>query len=60
MFILTEVFATVFLVLSSDFIFKLIVLGDTAVGKSCLLERYANDRFSNSHIPTIGVDFVSG
>lgn len=36
---------------------KFLLLGDSNVGKSCVLTRYADDRFVNSLIPTTGVDF---
>lgn len=36
---------------------KLLLLGDSNVGKSCVLTRYANDKFDTSLIPTTGVDF---
>ena len=32
-------------------------MGDSSVGKSCLLLRFADDSFSESYISTIGVDF---
>lgn len=35
----------------------MVVIGDTGVGKSSILLRFADDAFSESHISTIGVDF---
>ena len=40
-----------------DYLFKLIIIGDTNTGKSSLLSRFADNRFSNDFISTIGVDF---
>ena len=38
-------------------IIKLILLGDSSVGKTCLLLRYLNEEFSPNHLGTIGIDF---
>lgn len=42
---------------SSDHVFRILMIGDAGVGKSCLLLRYADDKFSCSTPPTLGVDF---
>ena len=36
---------------------KLLTIGDSAVGKTCLLLRYAQDTFQKTFITTIGIDF---
>ncbi|CEL93240.1 unnamed protein product [Vitrella brassicaformis CCMP3155] len=40
-----------------DFKFKLVTVGDSGVGKSCLLTRFVQDVYSDFHVSTIGVDF---
>lgn len=36
---------------------KIVILGNAAVGKTCLMERYISGRFSTSYKTTIGADF---
>jgi len=40
-----------------DFLFKVLIVGDSGVGKSCLLLRYCDRIFCDSFMTTIGVDF---
>lgn len=40
-----------------DFVYKILLLGDSAVGKTCFLLRYADNTFSDNHISTIGLDY---
>ncbi|KAK8798663.1 hypothetical protein WA158_007748 [Blastocystis sp. Blastoise] len=40
-----------------DYQFKILTLGDAAVGKTCLLLRYSSQTYVLTHIATIGVDF---
>ncbi|OMJ72164.1 hypothetical protein SteCoe_29455 [Stentor coeruleus] len=42
---------------SYSYLFKYIIIGDSAVGKSCLLLQFTDRRFKNDHDLTIGVEF---
>lgn len=37
---------------------KMIVIGDTGVGKTSLIRSFCQNRFDTSYIPTVGVDFA--
>ena len=40
-----------------DYTFKIVMIGDSGVGKSCILLRFADDKFNENFYATIGVDF---
>jgi Ras-related protein Rab-2A len=39
--------------------FKFIMVGDTAVGKSCIISRFRDRRYTTTHDATIGVNFTN-
>ena len=40
-----------------DYLFKLLLIGESGVGKTCVLFRFSDDAFNSSFISTIGIDF---
>jgi len=40
-----------------DLLFKLLLIGDSGVGKTCILYRFSDDAFNTTFISTIGIDF---
>jgi len=40
-----------------DYMFKLLILGESGVGKSAMLLRFSDDSFNDTFVTTIGVDF---
>lgn len=40
-----------------DYMVKLIIIGDSGVGKTNILTRFCEDIFKDTHVATIGVDF---
>lgn len=43
--------------MSYAYLFKYIIIGDTSVGKSCILLQFTDKRFQSVHDITIGVEF---
>ena len=43
----------------ADFTFKILIIGESSVGKTAIMERYCEDKFHDELITTIGVDFNS-
>ena len=42
-----------------DFSFKMIVIGDAGVGKSCLTSRASKDKYMSDYSPTVGFEFLT-
>ena len=42
---------------SFDFLFKIILIGDSNVGKTCVVQNFRSGLFSEKQQNTIGVDF---
>ena len=40
-----------------EFAFKILLLGDSSVGKTCFLKRYTDNTFQDAYLSTIGFDF---
>ena len=40
-----------------DHLFKLLIIGESGVGKTCLLLRFTDDSFTANHLTTIVIDF---
>lgn len=40
-----------------DFLFKLLLIGDSGVGKTCIIFRFVQNTFNPAFITTIGIDF---
>ena len=42
-----------------DYLFKLLIMGNTSINKSAFLFRVTENRWNNNYTPTIGLDFIS-
>ena len=40
-----------------DYLFKLLIIGESGVGKTCLLLQFTEGSFTTNHLTTIGIDF---
>lgn len=40
-----------------DHLFKLLIIGESGVGKTCLLLQFTEGSFTSNHLTTIGIDF---
>ena len=43
--------------MSEDTVYKVLLLGDSSVGKTCFLLRYCDKSFQDAHLSTIGLDY---
>ena len=41
-----------------DYLFKIVLIGDAGVGKTCIVQRFKTGNFLERHGSTIGVDFT--
>lgn len=41
-----------------DIVCKVIIIGDSGVGKTCLFKRFNEDSFTEDHVPTTSVEFT--
>ena len=40
-----------------DFLYKIVILGDTSVGKTCFFNRYVDNTFEEKTLGTIGIEY---
>ena len=40
-----------------DYLFKILIIGDSSVGKTSIMNRYTSEMYNDEHISTVGVDF---
>ena len=54
---LNNILINIFIYYYSESLFKILLLGDSGVGKSCIILRYIENNFSTNLMNSIGVDF---
>lgn len=42
-----------------EFLLKIVIVGDSSVGKTCLLNQFCQNRFNSTTKPTIGIDYLT-
>ncbi len=43
----------------TDYTLKILTIGESAVGKTCILLRFTDNKFLKTHLTTIGIDYKS-
>ena len=43
--------------MTDELVYKVLLLGDSSVGKTCFLLRYCDKSFQDAHLSTIGLDY---
>ena len=43
--------------MEEEIVYKVLLLGDSSVGKTCFLLRYCDKSFQDVHLSTIGLDY---
>ena len=43
----------------TDMTFKILTIGESGVGKTCIAKRFVQDKFVKNHLVTIGVDYFA-
>ena len=43
--------------MTDEVVYKVLLLGDSSVGKTCFLLRYCDKSFQDAHLSTIGLDY---
>ena len=44
--------------INCDLVFKILILGDSGVGKSAILKQYIDQTFDPTYMTTIGIDYA--
>ena len=52
-------YISIYIGMRFDYYLKMLVLGDTGVGKTCLMQGICDEEVPLEHTPTIGIDFKS-
>ena len=40
-----------------DYLIKILIVGESGVGKTCILEKFDTGEFNVNHLPTVAIDF---